>query len=260
MTIKESLQPTEKSTYISNSSNKHKGESKMKTHRKTAIVVGVLFTFAIATLFIGQAFYNPVLSSPDYLDIAYPNRVIVTIGILIEFIGILGLVLIPVLLFPILKKHNEVLALGYVSFRLFEAVLLSVAQICKLLLINLSQDYLNKGGADASYFQNIGNSIESALYWNDSGGLIYLVVFVIGALILYSALYKSKLIPRWLSIWGLIGAVAMLAASVIATFDIFPVSFAILLMIPIPLQELTMSFWLIGKGFSPSAIASVSAK
>jgi hypothetical protein len=231
----------------------------MDKNRKTAVIVGALFINAIVTLFLGQAFYNPILSAPDYLEIAYPNRIIVVIGILIEFVGYLGLVLIPVFLFPILKKHNEVLALGYVSFRLFEAVLLSVAQICKLLLINLSQDYLNKGGADASYLQNIGNSIKSALFWNDSGGLIYLVVFVIGASILYSALYKSNLIPRWLSVWGLIGAVAMLAASIVATFEILPVTFALLLMMPIPLQELTMSIWLIVKGFNPTAIASESA-
>ena len=230
----------------------------MNKNRKTAIIVGVLFIMAIVTLFIGEAFYKPILSSPDYLDNAYPNRIIVIIGILLEFIGVLGLVLIPVFLFPIFKKHNEVLALGYVSFRLFEAVLLSVAQINKLSLINLSQDYLNKGGADASYFQNIGNSIQSVIYWVNSDGLIYLVVFVIGALILYAALYKSKLIPRWLSIWGLIAAVAILTASVMSTFAIFPV-LTILLIIPIALQELTMAIWLIVKGFNSSAIASESA-
>ena len=210
---------------------------------------------ALVLFLIGQAFYEPILSSPDYLDNAYPNRVIVMIGILLEFISALAVVLIPVLLFPILKKHNEVLALGYVSFRLFEAVLLSVAQIYKLSLVNLSQDYLNKGGVDASYFQNIGNSIQSVIYWVDHAGLIYLVVFVIGALILYSALYKSRLIPRWLSIWGLIGAVAILAASVMATFDIFLV-LAMLLVIPIGLQEQAMAIWLIVKGFNSSAIAS----
>lgn len=228
----------------------------MDSNRKTAIIVGLLFMFATTTLFVGQAIYNPILGSPDYLDNAYPNRVIVIVGIVLEFLGILGLVLIPVLLFPILKRHNEVLALGYNSFRLFEAVLLTVAQINKLSLINLSQEYLNRGGADASYFQNEGNSIKSLLYWNDSGGLIYLVVFVIGALMLYSVLYKSELIPRWLSIWGLMGAVAILAASVIATFEIFPELLAILLMIPIALQEQVMAIWLIVKGFSPSAVAS----
>ena len=223
----------------------------MNTPRKTAIIVGVLFIMALVLFLIGQAFYEPILSSPDYLDNAYPNRVIVIIGILLEFISALAVVLIPVLLFPILKKHNEVLALGYVSFRLFEAVLLSFAQIYKLSLVKLSQDYLNKGGVDASFFHNIGNSIQSVIYWVDHDGLIYLIVFAIGALILYSALYKSKLIPRWLSIWGLIGAVAILTASVMATFDIFLV-IAMLLVIPIALQEQAMAIWFIVKGFNTS--------
>ena len=231
----------------------------MNSNKKTAIIVGVLFIMALVLFLIGQAFYEPILSSPDYLDNTYPNRVIVIIGILFEFISALAVVLIPVLLFPILKKHNEVLALGYVSFRLFEAVLLSFAQIYKLSLVKLSQDYLNKGGVDASYFQNIGSSIQSVIYWVDHAGLIYLIVFAIGALILYSALYKSKLIPRWLSIWGLIGAVAILTASVMATFDIFLV-LAMLLIIPIALQEQAMAIWFIVKGFNSSAIASVSGK
>ena len=231
----------------------------MNTSRKTAIIVGVLFIMALVLFLIGKAFYEPILSSPDYLDNTYPNRVIVIIGILLEFISALAVVLIPVLLFPILKKHNEVLALGYVIFRLFEAVLLSVAQILKLSLVNLSQNYLNKGGVDASYFKNIGNSIQSVIYWVDHDGLIYLFVFGIGALILYSALYKSKLIPRWLSIWGLISAVAILIASVMATFGISLV-LAMLLVIPIAFQEQAMAIWLIVKGFNPSVIASGSAK
>jgi len=231
----------------------------MNSNKKTARIVGVLFIMALVLFLIGQAFYEPILSSPDYLDNTYPNRVVVVIGILLEFISALAVVLIPLLLFPILKKHNEVLALGYVSFRLFEAVLLSFAQIYKLSLVKLSQDYLNKGGVDASYFQNTGSSIQSVIYWIDHAGLIYLIVFAIGALILYSALYKSKLIPRWLSIWGLIGAVAILTGSVMATFDISLV-LAMLLIIPIALQEQTMAIWFIVKGFNSSAIASVSGK
>ena len=231
----------------------------MNTNRKTAIIVGALFIMALVLFLIGQALYEPILGSPDYLDNAYPNRVIVIIGILLEFISALAVVLIPVLLFPILKKYNEVLALGYVSFRLFEAVLLSVAQIFKLSLVNLSQEYLNKGGVDVSYFKNTGNSIQSVIYWVDHDGLVYLFVFGIGALLLYSALYKSKLIPRWLSIWGLFSAVAILTASVINTFDISLV-LAMVLIIPIGLQEQAMAIWLIVKGFNPSAIASESAK
>ena len=231
----------------------------MNSYRKTAIIVGALFIMALVLFLIGQAIYEPILGSPDYLDNAYPNRVIVIIGILLEFISALAVILIPVLLFPLLKKHNEVLALGYVSFRLFEAVLLSVAQIFKLSLVNLSQEYLNKGGVDVSYFKNTGNSIQSVIYWVDHDGLVYLFVFGIGALLLYSALYKSKLLPRWLSIWGLFSAVAILTASVMNTFDISLV-LAMVLVIPIGLQEQAMAIWLIVKGFNPSGIASESAK
>ena len=230
----------------------------MNTHRKTAATVGALFVMALVPFLIGQALYEPILGSPDYLDKADPNRVIVIIGILLEFVSALAVALIPVLLFPILKKHNEVFALGYVSFRLFEAVLLSLAQVYKLSLVGLSQGYLNSGGADASYLQSIGNSIQSVIYWVDHAGLIYLVVFVIGTLILNTALYQSKLIPRWLSIWGLISAVAILAASVMATFDIF-LALAMVLVMPIAFQEQAMAIWLIVKGFNPSAIASESA-
>jgi hypothetical protein len=218
----------------------------------------VLFILALVLFLIGQAIYEPILTSPDYLDHVYPNRVAVIIGILLEFLAALSVVLIPVFLFPILKNKYEVLALGYVSFRLFEAVLMSVAQIYKLSLVNLSQAHLNAGGIDASFFQNTSTSLQSVSSWIDHDGLIYLVVFAIGTLMLNAAFYKSRLIPRWLSIWGFISGIAILAGSVIATFEISLV-LAMLLVIPIALQEQVMAIWLIAKGFNPSAIASESA-
>ena len=118
----------------------------MNTNRKTAIIVGVLFIIATLFLFIGEAIYQPVLLSPDYLETAYPNRTIATLGILLEFACVLAIPLIPVFLFPILRKHNEALALGYFGFRFLEAVLFVLIQINKLSLISVSQGYLNDGG------------------------------------------------------------------------------------------------------------------
>jgi hypothetical protein len=201
---------------------------------------------------IGQALYEPILSSPDYLDKVDTDRVTVVIGILLEFASALAIILIPVVFFPVLRKHSEVLALAYVSFRLFEAVLLSVAQIFKLSLVSLGQGYLDSGGVDASVLQNVGSSLQSVIYWVDHDGLIYLIVFVTGALVLNTALFRSRLIPRWLSIWGLVGAVAVLAGSVMATFDVFLV-LAMILVIPIGLQEQVMAVWLIVKGFNPTS-------
>ena len=227
--------------------------------RKTARIIGILFMIGTFGLFIGQALYNPILSSPEYLEITYPNRITVITGILVETIGYLGLVFIPLLLYPILKKHNETLALAYICFRLFESVLLSIAQITKLSIIGLSQDYLNNGSVDTPFFHNMGNSIQSLLYWVDSGGLISIVVFVIGALVLYYELYKTKLIPVWLSIWGLFSGVALVTASLMVTLDIFTAELAILLMIPLAVQEQIMALWMIFKGFTKSAILSESA-
>ncbi len=231
----------------------------MNSNRKTAIIVGVLFIIATVSLF-AESFYKPILSSPDYLDIIYPNKIIVIIGILLESIMIPAMFLIPIFLFPILKKHNKVLALGYIGFRSLEAVLISIAEINKLSLVNLSRDYLNKGGVDVSYFQNIGSSIQSKLYWVNTDGLIYVVIFAIGALVLYSILYQSKLVPRWIAGWGFIAAITILTGSMLSAFtDISPV-ITILLIAPIAAQEMVMAVWLIVKGFNPSAIASGSAK
>ena len=224
----------------------------MNAHRRTATIVGVLFIMALVPFLIGQALYEPILSSPDYLDKVDADRVTVVIGILLEFASALAIILIPVVLFPVLRKHSEVLALAYVSFRLFEAVLLSVAQIFKLSLVSLGQGYLGSGGVDASYLQNVGSSLQSAIYWVDHDGLIYLIVFVTGTLVLNAALYRSNLIPRWLSIWGLAAAVAVLAGSVMATFDVLLV-LAMVLVIPIGLQEQAMAVWLIVKGFNPTS-------
>jgi hypothetical protein len=224
----------------------------MNAQRRTATIVGVLFIMALVPFLIGQALYEPILSSPDYLDKVDTDRVTVVIGILLEFASALAIILIPVVFFPVLRKHSEVLALAYVSFRLFEAVLLSVAQIFKLSLVSLGQGYLGSGGVDASYLQNVGSSLQSAIYWVDHDGLIYLVVFVTGTLVLNAALYRSNLIPRWLSIWGLAAAVAVLAGSVMATFDVLLV-LAMVLVIPIGLQEQAMAVWLIVKGFNPTS-------
>ncbi|MFC1956169.1 DUF4386 domain-containing protein [Chloroflexota bacterium] len=229
----------------------------MNSSRKTAIIVGVLFIIATSFLFIGGSFYNPILSSPDYLDNAYPNKIIVIIGILIEFICVIAMPLIAVFLFPILKKHYEALALGYVGFRFLEAVLYIGMEINKLSLINVSQDYLNKVETDASYFQNIGSSIQSVNDWAFS---IYVIVFTLGALMLYFVLYKSNLIPRFISAWGFIAAAVMLTGSVIGMSTEISVGLELILVLPIAVNEMVLAGWLIVKGFNPSAIASGPVK
>lgn len=225
----------------------------MNTYRKYAVIVGVLFIIATAFLFIGEAVYKPILGSPDYLELAYPNRTTVIIGVLLEFMCVLAIPLIPIFAFPILKKQNEPLAIGYIFFRALEAIILiSVAEINKLSLIGVSEEYL-KTGVDAAYFQTIGSAIQAENVWGDTAGVVYNIVFVLGALTFYSVLYQSKLIPRWLSVWGLIAAVDLLIGAVLGAFIEFSLAMNLLFILPIAMQEMVMALWLIVKGFNSAA-------
>jgi hypothetical protein len=229
----------------------------MNTYRKYAIVVGILFIIATAFLFIGEAVYDPILGTPNYLDIAYPNEITVIIGMLLEFACVLAIPLIAVFMFPILRKHNEALAIGYVGFRFFEAVLFVTVEINKLSLINLSKDYLQNRGMDILYFQNLGGSIQSTNEWTFS---IYVIVFSAGAMFLYSTLYQSKLVPRFISIWGFVGAVVILTGVILKLIalgiDPSTVVWEPVFFVPIAVNEMVLAVWLIVKGFNPSAIAS----
>jgi hypothetical protein len=228
----------------------------MNAYRRTAIIVGVLFISAIVMLFIGQALYGPILGSPDYLENAYPTKSKVIIGLLLEFTGtVLAVALIPVFLFPILKGHNEALALGYFGFRLLEVVLHTIDKLKKLSLVNLSQLYLDSGGMDATTLQAIGGSIQSESYW---AFWLSIVAFAVGALVFYSVLYKSRLVPRWISAWGFIAAVILLAGTVLPELGLLAglsgVALELVFVLPIPLNEIVLAIWLIVKGFDADAV------
>ncbi len=120
-----------------------------------------------------------------------------------------------------------------------------------LILLTLSQEFVKAGAPDASYFQTYG---ELLLESDDWIGHIGSIVFSLGALMFYYLLYKSKLIPRWLSGWGFIGAIVVL---VIESAGVFGAGLGIL-WLPLGVQEMVLAVWLIVKGFNSSAIASES--
>jgi len=216
--------------------------NKMNSNRKTARIVGALFLTVMVTWFIGSELIESILNAPDYLINVYPNRFRVIIGVLFELIQVAAVVGIAVMMFPILKKYNERIALGYVVFRILECAMLIVAAISPLLLITLSQEYLKVGVPDASSFQALSTLfIALREYWT----LLMLAIFYsLAAIMFYYVLYQTKLIPRFISVWGLIGATLTLATPLLGT----------LLGIPMGLNELFLGVWLIVKGFNPSAI------
>jgi hypothetical protein len=230
----------------------------MNTYRKTAKIVGGLFIFALVLDPIGRGIYEPILNAPDFFVNAYANKIQLIIGILHEFLCAPAIVLIPIVLFPVLKKHNESIALGYVGFRLLEGVLFFSIVIGALTQLSLSQQYMNAGASSAPYFQTLGNSILAGVEWTT---LIYIIVFTLGALMFYYLLYISKLLPRFISVWGFIAAALLLTGASLGIFGLIPLSKAMLYFgPPIALNEIVLAGWLIVKGFNSSAIISGSTQ
>ena len=231
----------------------------MNSNRKTAIIVGVLFITSTVTGILSIVFLGSILDTSDYLIKVSENENQVIIGALLELIMAAAFVGIPVMLFPILKKHNKSIALGYVVARIFEAVLVVVGVISLLSLLTLSQEYGQAGAPDASFFQTLGTLSLAVRDWTH---LLGPMIFAsLGALMFNYLLYISKLIPRFISVWGLIGATLFLAAGLLGMFGIGSFStISNILVLPHALQEMFLAVWLIVKGFNSSAIASESAK
>ena len=233
----------------------------MKTHRKTAIIVGVLFIIGTVTGFLSLfVFTEPILDDPNYLInvSAYKNQII--IGALLVLIMAFALAMVPVMMFPIFKIHNEALALGYVVFRVLEAVTDIAIVISWLLLLPLSQEYVKAGDPDASYFQTLGAVFQAVRYWATQ--MIYILNGLAGLMLCY-LLYQSKLIPRFISVLGLIGYAVLLPGASLDMLGHVDTLHGAGMIIFLPgsiFEILLLPIWLFVKGFNSSAIASESVK
>jgi hypothetical protein len=231
----------------------------MNSINKTAGIVGILYIIGTVAGILSVVVTGPFLEGPDYLTKISANQIQFITGALCILVMGLALVMIPMLMYPILKKWNEPLALGYVVFRgALETGFYLAMTVALLILVPLSQAYGKAGAPDASSFQALGTLV---LAGRDILDPLNAVIFPLGALMFYYLLYQSNLIPQWISGWGLIGIVPFLAASLLVLFGYLDPMSSVrnLLYLPLALQEMVMAVWLIVKGFNPSAIASGSA-
>ena len=230
----------------------------MNANRKAATIAGVLFIAATAAGLLGNSFTQSILDAPDYLVKISANQSQVTLGALFQFIAAAASAGIAISLYPTLRRHNEGLALGSVGFRIMEGVFYIVAALGLLSLLSLSQEYVKAGAPAASDFQILGTLILAGRNWAGFGFAV--ISFCLGALMYYYVFFQSKLIPRWLSGWGLIAIALLLAMALFVMFGAQPSGTTLLLAVPIAVQEMVLAVWLIVKGFNPSAIASEPAK
>ena len=220
----------------------------MDSLRRTSIIVGLLFIIATASILLS---WFGILSIYDanYLTVVAANEIPMIIGVLLFMTLAASAVGIPITMYPILKKYNESLALGYIAARTFEAIFVVFSAINLVAILSLSQEFVGAVAPVVSYFQISGALLLKAFAW--SGHLLD-VPFVLSALIFNYMLYRTKIIPKWLSLWGFVGAIVYIGYIFSQLF--MPFAFAEIFAAPLGIQEMALAVWLIFKGFDSSTI------
>ena len=225
---------------------------KMNSEKKSAIIVGVLFITATVAGTISGVFLLPIVEAPDYLAQVAANENQVMLGALFYFIMAAAGASIVIPMYPILKKYNESMALGAVSFRIIEGAIFMVGVFCVLSLVTLGQEFVKAGSPDASYFQTLGELLIAG-YTIAHALVPGVFAFSLGALMYYYIFYQSKLVPRWLSVWGILGVTLGVVNGLGDIFGVIPnEAISMLLDLPIFANEMVLAIWLIVKGFNSS--------
>ncbi|HOW91029.1 MAG TPA: DUF4386 domain-containing protein [Anaerolineaceae bacterium] len=229
------------------------------TNRKTAAVVGVLFILGTVPALMSLPLGLNTVNAPDPLTAISTNEGQMFVYTAIKFIMGVACAGIGLALYPILRKYNEGLAIGSAGFRVIEGALQVVGALLYIVLLALSQEFVKAGAPTSSYFQTVYAVLNAGIGWfRDAANLL---VFGIGALMYYVVFFQHRLVPRWLSIWGLIGITLTILSAVLVMFHLLPPSgtIQVILLMPILPQELVLAVWLIAKGFNPSAGISRTA-
>ena len=227
----------------------------MNPLRRTAFVAGLLFVITfVASIPAALVLYTPVLDHTDYiLGAGADSRI--ALGAFLEMILIVANIGTAVVLFPILRRQNEALSLGYVTARVMESVFIAVGLLSLLAIVTLRQDLAGTAGADAASLDTVGRSLVAVHDWTFLLGPGW-VVGVGNGLLLGYLMYRSGLVPRGMAMLGLIGGPLIIISGTAVLFDVIePGSSAqVIATIPEFFWELSLGIYLMVKGFKLSPI------
>ena len=214
----------------------------------------ITFITSIPAFFV---FYAPVLNDPRYIVGAGADTS-VALGAFLEMILIIANIGTAVVLYPILKRQNEILILGYVTARVMESVFIAVGILSVLSIVTLRQEAT--AGADVASLLTAGKSLVALKDWT-----FLLLGFMVGVgngLLLGYLMYTSALVPRGMAVLGLIAGPVLIASGVGVLFGVIEAGGVVQAIATIPeaLWELFLGIWPIVRGFNPSAIARLEGE
>ncbi|MGO4544167.1 DUF4386 domain-containing protein [Paenibacillus sp. 2TAB23] len=217
-------------------------------------IAGVLFIIATVAAILGALLYNPILNDSEYLTqgSAHANQVV--LGALMELILVVSAVGTATVMFPFLINYNKTIAIWHVCFRFMEAVVITVGIISVLSLLSLSQDYIAAGAPDIGSYQVSGTLLLAVHEWTFMLGPNFFLG--INTMMYSYIFYKSKLVPRSISLLGMIGSVLIFLVALLEMFGVVDQLsvWGGILALPVFAYEMVLAFWLITRGFNVSAI------
>jgi hypothetical protein len=229
-------------------------KEKINTYRTTARVVGIVYILGFVVGLVGIGLFQSILGAPDHLSTVSANSMLLGFGAVLWLMAVIGDAAHGVLMFPVLKQHSERMAVGYLAFRIVDATFIAIMVLFVLIQIPLGSEYLKAAASDAPFLQALSTLFAQAQQYAYQIGMSALGV---SGLMLCYTLYRAKLVPGWLAIWGLVGYAVILVGMLSAVMGSGLGDLSSYLG---GLWEVFVGVWLIVKGFNSPVIASKSAK
>jgi hypothetical protein len=219
--------------------------------RRAEIVIAALFLVTAAASIPGAFVLDSILNASNYLARVFPNKGAVELGALMWSINNIGIVFIAVFAFGLLRKLDEALAVGYLASRIIEGTIMMVGIVATLLLIPLSQEFLQAGAPQGSWFLTLGDVLKQAKFLGLTG--LSLPMLGLSGLLFTWMLFRFRLVPRGISVVGLIGYAVVLLGSIAGWFgliDVAPGGNGTIFALPVATFEIILlPFWLLFRGF-----------
>ena len=216
----------------------------MNKYRMTARVVGVVYLAGFVVGIAGTLMIQSILGETNRLSAVSANSMTLAIGASLWLMAVAGDAAHGVLMFPVLKQHSERMAIGYLAARIVDAVFIAIMVLFVLIQIPLGSEYLKASSPGASYLQSLSTVFAQSQQYAYEIGMISLGL---AGLMLCYTLYRIKLVPQWLALWGIVGYASIFCGMVSAVIGsgLGDVS-----SIPGGLWEVFIGVWLIVKGFN----------
>ena len=220
----------------------------MNSDKNTPRLLGAAFLIVIVASMLSGSLLNAAIGSgsiSDNLVNIANNLTLMRISILVELVTSIGIIVLAALLYAVLHKQNKIIALVALGWWLAEAITLAVSKIGAYALIPLSLEYVKAGTPDASYFQTLGDFFYYG--FDRQGWAIHMLFFCLGGILWYYLFYRSRYIPRVLSVWGL-GAVSLVTINILVVLFDRSLDLQMIMLAPYLLFEALIGPWLMVKG------------